>query len=531
MKTYDMGTLFEDLAEAGSSTLTYLTRPFDISPGDGTTYDIAQLASLVVEAAGWLAAAGVGPGDRVAVVKDNHWDIDLLACAAVRIGALPALIPNALPAEALQVILGRLNPSVVVTTLATLDAAATSGTPLDTLAERTLCIDGDAPGAMSLDAVRGHAPPPPHRRHHDEPLVVAPTSGTTGIPKLVVHSTNTIIRRLAGFEAHRWPVLGVKPADTVASASAFTHGRTFCWTAATYTMAPRAVVVVADHDPAGAEPLLRAHPPTILEGLPSTYVRWQPLASQSDNPFVEVRLYVSTYDAVHPTTVRAYLAASRRPHPVWVQGWGQTELGPLTFRFFTRKAVAKQGDRHPTTRNQGWPVPTRTRLRVVDPRTLAAVPRGEPGLIMAKTRARCLGYVGEQQRWDEKADGGWFNTGDIGALTRLGNVVFLDREVDHIPGWSCVELEDVIDDRIPQVIECVVLGSPGRPPLPVVVTEDGSLDPALWEAAVVDLPELDEPLVLTSEALPRTPTGKVRRLELRQRLADLCTTHGTGRWT
>ncbi len=529
MKTHDMGTFFEDRAEAGCRTVTHLSRPFDIAPGAGTTYDVGQLASLVRDAAGWMAAAGAGPGDRVAVAKDNHWDIDLLACAAIRLGALPALLPRHLPAETLAVLLDRLKPTLLVTTAGTLDAAARSHVDLATLAERTLSIDGGR--ALTLDRVRGHAPPPPQRRRDDEPLVVTPTSGTTGVPKLVVHSTTTIIRRLASFEAHRWPVMGFKADDTVATASAFTHGRTFCWTAATYTLAPRHVVVVADHDPASAEALLRAHPPTVLEGLPSTYVRWQPMAARPDNPFSQVRLYVGTYDAVHPTTVRTYLAASRRRLPVWVQGWGQTELGPLTFRVFTRRAVARRAARHPTTRNQGWAVPAKTRLRVVDPDTFAAVKPGQAGLIMARTGARCLGYVGEQQRWEHKAKGAWFNTGDIGVRTRLGNIVFVDREVDQIPGMSCVELEDVIDDRLPQVLECVVLGAPGRLPLPVVATPDGTLEPTAWQAAVADLPELDEPLVLTWDELPRTVTGKVRRLELRQRLADLRATYGTGRWT
>lgn len=530
MKTHDMGTFFEDRAEAGCRTVTHLSRPFDVAPGEGTTYSVEQLASLVRDAAGWMAAAGAGPGDRVAVVKDNHWDIDLLACAAIRIGALPALLPSHLPAETLQIMLARLKPSLLITTASTLDAAARSHVDLATFAERTLSIDGAAGRALTLDSVRGHAPPLPRRRRDDDPLLVVPTSGTTGVPKLVVHSTTTIIRRLASFEAHRWPVMGFKPDDTVATASAFTHGRTFCWTAATYTLAPRHVVVVADHDPAGAA-ALRAHPPTVLEGLPSTYVRWQPMAARPDNPFTQVRLYVGTYDAVHPTTVRTYLTASRRRFPVWVQGWGQTELGPLTFRFFTRRTVAKRGARHPTTRNQGWAVPVKTRLRVVDPDTFAAVRPGHAGLIMAKTGARCLGYVGEQQRWEHKAKGTWFNTGDIGVRTQLGNIVFVDREVDQIPGMSCVELEDVIDDRLPQVLECVVLGAPGRRPLPVVVTPDGTLDPTVWQAAVADLPVLDEPLVLTWDELPRTVTGKARRLELRQRLADLSATYGTGRWT
>jgi acyl-coenzyme A synthetase/AMP-(fatty) acid ligase len=255
------------------------------------------------------------------------------------------------------------------------------------------------------------------------------------------------------------------------------------------------------------------------------------MAAKPDSPFSGVRLYISTYDAIHPPAVRAFLAASTRPRAAFMHGWGQSETGPLTLRFFTRRALAARGHRHPTTRSQGLPTPGKTRLRVVDPKTFRAVPRGQPGVILARTKARCLGYLGEQERWDEKVDGPWFNTGDIGIVTWSGNVVFLDREVDEIPGMSCVEIEDVIDDRLPEVLECVVLGTPGRPPLPIVITADGRLDPAAWRDAVRDLPPLDEPMVVTWDQIPRTGTGKVRRLELREQLAGVGITHGTGRWT
>ncbi|MGH3874253.1 MAG: class I adenylate-forming enzyme family protein [Pseudonocardiaceae bacterium] len=530
MRTINPSTLFEDAAERGA-TLVHLDRPFDIAPDGGVTYGVEQVAELVNDAAGWLTAAGARPGDRVAIVKGNNWDTDVLAYAAVRIGAVPAKIRNNLAPEVIQVLLQRLDATVLVTTAATLETAGSAGVDLTVSATTTLSIDGPAPGAMSLDSVRGHRPPPPHRRSDDEPLVVCATSGTTGIPKLALHSTTTIIRQLAQFEARRWPVIGGRPDDTVANASAFSHGRTFCWTAAVLTMAPRHVVIVAADDPAHAEPILRAHPPTILEGLPTTFIRWQPMAAKPDNPFSDVRLYISTYDAIHPPAVRTFLAASRRPRAMFMHGWGQSETGPLTFRLFTRRALITRGDRHPTTRNQGLPTPGKVRLRVVDRKTFRTLPPGQPGVIMARTKARCLGYLGEQQRWDEKVDGPWFNTGDIGIRTRTGSVVFLDREVDEIPGMSCVELEDVIDDRLGEVLECVVLGTPGRPPLPIVVTSDGHLDEAAWQAAVRDLPPLAEPVIVTWDAVPRTGTGKVRRLALREQLAGVGATYGTGRWT
>ncbi|HKR52247.1 MAG TPA: long-chain acyl-CoA synthetase, partial [Pseudonocardiaceae bacterium] len=86
MRPINPSTLFEDAAEHGT-TLVHLDRPLDIAPDGGVTYGVGQLATLVRDTAGWLAAAGAHPGDRIAIVKDNNWDSDLLAYAAVRIGA------------------------------------------------------------------------------------------------------------------------------------------------------------------------------------------------------------------------------------------------------------------------------------------------------------------------------------------------------------------------------------------------------------------------------------------------------------
>jgi acyl-coenzyme A synthetase/AMP-(fatty) acid ligase len=319
--------------------------------------------------------------------------------------------------------------------------------------------------------------------------------------------------------------VGTRRDDVVANASSYAHGRTFCWTGSVFCLAPRKIVLLSD--PASAREVLGAHPPTTIEALPAAYVRWRTLARGADNPFRAVRLFVSTYDAVHPPVVRTMLSASRRRRPLWMQGWGQTETGPLTFRFLTRGAVGRATH----ARHLGRPLPGRAKLAVVDPGTFRPVPRGRPGLVLARTQALCAGYVGEQDRWHDKNTGGWWNTGDLGVRTRTGAVLLLDREVDTVPGLSCLQTEDVLESRLPEVVECVVLGAPGRPPVPVVVTADGHLDPRRWESAVTGLPPLAPPRVVTWDDLPRTGTGKVRRLELRTRLVGHPGTHGTGRWT
>lgn len=531
MKPTDVGLLFDQCAEIGTRTTVHLDRPFDIAPDGGVHYDVPRLAGLVAEAAGWLTAAGARPGDRVAIVKDNHWDCVLLACAAVRIGALPALVAATLPAATLQTMLKRLDPAVLVTCARVLRAGQDAGAVLPGAARRTVSLDEPVAGAVAVRDLRGHDAPPAHRRGVDDPLVVTHTSGTTGVPKLVVHSTETIVNRLARFEAVRWPLLATRRDDTVVNAASFVHGRTFCWTASVLCLAPREIGVVTDFAPHRAAPFLHAHPPTLLEAVPAVFVRWQPLTSSAGNPFRDVRLFMSTYDAVHPPAVRTFLDASARRFPLWLQGWGQTETGPLTFRFLTRRSVARAGERHPTTRDLGRPVPGRTGLRVVDPDTLVPVPRGETGLLLARTSARCPGYVGEQDRWAAKDRDGWWNTGDVGSIDRTGRVRLLDREVDVVPGLSCVEVEDVLEDRLPDVVECVVLGSVGRPPLPVLVTASGTLDDTRWRAAVTDLPPLADPVLMAWDDVPRTATGKVRRLALHDRLLGGTDIHGTGRWT
>jgi acyl-coenzyme A synthetase/AMP-(fatty) acid ligase len=525
-----MGVLLDECAARGTRTHIHLDRPFDIAPDLGTHHTVASLALLVRDWAGRLAAAGAGRGDRVAIVKDNHWDYDLLACAAVRIGAVPAQLSGHLPGETLEALLHRLDPALLVTTAGLLARTRGEGADLPGLATATLTVDAPAPGVLGPDDVRGHDAPPPRRRHDDQPLVINHTSGTTGVPKLVVHSTRTIIRKLARFETFRYPVVGLRRSDTLANASAYAHGRTFCWTASALCLAPRKIVILTGHDPDRADPVLRAHPPTVIEALPAAFVRLQPLTERLDTPFRQVRTYVSTYDAVHPPTVRAYLAASRQPRPVWMQGWGQTETGPLTFRFLTRRAV-RAGLPRPTTRNLGRPVPVKTRLRVVDPGTFAPLPRGRAGLVLARTAACALDYVGERDRYTAKWSGTWWNTGDIGVLGRGGSVRLLDREVDHGAGLSCLETEDLLEDRLPEAVECVVLARRSGPPLPVVVTHDGTLAADGWKRAVEGLPPLAEPAVLSWDAVPRTGTGKVRRTELARMLTGHAGTCGSGRWT
>jgi acyl-coenzyme A synthetase/AMP-(fatty) acid ligase len=526
----NIGLLCERAATRFGDQPIVLDRPLDLWPEAGATLSYARIAELVEEASGWLVAAGVRPGERVAIWKRNHFDLQVAACAAARAGAVPALLAAALPAEVVAVLLRRLEQPTLLCDRARLASWPAGLPPVGELARRVLAVEGGAGGEVPLDDLRGAPAPPPNPRDDDQPMVVTHTSGTTGLPKLVAHSAATI-GALGAIESRPLPVLRLRRDDRVGLALSYAHGRVVTGLAALCAVGP-SVQVLSDWEPEVARAVFGAARPTVLETHPNVYMYWEPLAAEPAGYFRDVRVFMNTFDAIHPRTVRTFLGASRERLAVWGQGWGQSEAGPVCGRIYTRRSVRDRGPRHPVTRSVGRPLPLLAKLRVIDQASGEPLPAGRVGLLEVATPGACLGYVGEPERFQTKRRDGWWNMGDLGMRTRVGTVLLLDREVDQIPGMSGIELEDVLLDRFPTASEIVVLGVPDGAPVPVVSTHgDVPLDRAAWGAAVTGLPLLADPVHLPWAEIPRTSTWKVRRPELKRRLFGEATTLGTGRWT
>jgi acyl-coenzyme A synthetase/AMP-(fatty) acid ligase len=269
-----------------------------------------------------------------------------------------------------------------------------------------------------------------------------------------------------------------------------------------------------------------------VETLPNIYLYWEQFARDPARPFRDVRLYVNSFDAIHTRTIRTFLDATDHKRPIWVQSWSQSEAGAMVVRPYRRRSVRKRGHRPPPTQVLGWPIPGLCKARAVDPHTGKRVPASQVGLIEIKQPGRCLAYIGEQERHDLKTNDFWWNTGDLGVISRLGAVRLVDREIDRIPGASAIELEDVLLDRLPRTSEVVILPVSGRLPVPVLSTvDDVPLNRAEWATATADLPRLADPIQIAWEEFPRTATWKIRRVQLRRQLLKDAAAIGTGRWT
>ncbi|WP_328912068.1 MULTISPECIES: class I adenylate-forming enzyme family protein [unclassified Streptomyces] len=502
-KGFYIGLMFDRAARRHAAAPVVLDTPLQLSPQDGTTVTVGRLAELVRELAGRLVTAGVRPGDRVAVYKTNNFDIALLAAAVQRAGAVPALFSPMLTGETVSGLLERLDSPWLLT-----DADKFTATGLDASAARgVLLVAGEElPGTQSLSrhraaSLRGTSVPGPH-----EPGLISHTSGTTGLPKLVVQTPNALYHRL-------WlqKVVGswVWRHETVALAVTFVHARFYSALDLGISYG-NPLLIAVDTGPENIGPFFARHRPGAVETQPNTFIDWEVLADADGRPLSSVRCYSATFDAMHPRTIQTLLGASVRRGPKFIQLYGQTETGPVAGRFYTARGLARMDGRC-----VGRPLPGVIRMRITDDEG-RRVKAGTVGHIEVNSRTRAITYLKEDARFAEQQNGSWWRMGDLGYLDRLGRLHLLDREIDSVGTVdSNLEIEDTLMERLPELREVVVLGGLGPVPVPVVCTRgDEPLDDERWRLALSGLPVLAEVVQLPFDRVPRTSTWKVRRPEL-----------------
>ncbi|SES33726.1 class I adenylate-forming enzyme family protein [Actinokineospora terrae] len=505
-----LGLIFETAARRRPDLEITLDRPLAWAPDTGTRFTAAGLADMVDDIAARLWAAGVRPTERVAIYKTNNFDIALFACAAARIGAVPALLSPALDGETAFVLLHRLDQPWLITDGDTLDGAL-DDVPVAGATRGVLLTAGESRiGTGHLADLAGAPRRPAVVLHPGEPSLISHSSGTTGIPKLAVHCPEAGYHRLIPQQLAAWPIRGREKA---ALCMTFVHSR-FYQGLAMWLSLGNPLVIAVDPDPRSVGPLLIQTRPGYVETHPNNYVDWEVLADAEGAPLSSVRYFGATFDAMHPRTIERMLGASRRPRPLFLQAYGQSEIGPVAGRWYTRRTAGDADGRC-----VGMPLPGFISLRVVDDQG-RRVRRGTVGHLQVRSRTRILTYLGEHERYTSQLDDGWWRLGDMGYLDRKGLLHLLDREADRIATMeSNLEVEDVLMSRLEELREIVIVAGPTGEPVPIVSTrDDAPLDLERWARAVRDLPEMAQPRQIDFEELPRTSTWKIQRHQLAKRL-------------
>ncbi|MEU9439190.1 class I adenylate-forming enzyme family protein [Streptomyces sp. NPDC048252] len=506
-----IGLLPEMAAAVNPSTPIVLDHDLGVLPEAGRRLTVAQYAEHVDDLAARLWAAGVRPDEHVVIYKTANADHWMLAAAVSRIGGVVVNLSPALDATTVGVLLERVGRPTLLTDGTKLDVLA--GVPLADLTERVITSADDRHGSISLGELAGAERVKPVVRPIDEAAVITHTSGTTGIPKLVVHTPRTQGIRLVP----QWRLLSLlRKQETVAIHVPFVHSRMVA-AMSLALLKEYPVLLMREMDPAVVAEHLLEHRPALIEALPNSLMEWEGLADDPRAPFGSVKVFSSTFDAIHPGTMSKLLKASDRRGALFFQIYGQSEVGPAVGRAYLRHSAHRANGRC-----VGWQMPlgaAKVRVVSVDGRRPT---EQSPGRIEVSWPGLAKTYHGEQERYDANRKGEWWGTGDVGYFTRLGCLHMLDREVDMIPGVkSSLEIEDVVLGKLHELSELVVVQGPNSEAVPVICTHgDAPLDPDRWRAAVTGFPQLADPVQIPEAELPRTATLKVQRLALADRLKN-----------
>ncbi|GAA2788026.1 AMP-binding protein [Kitasatospora aburaviensis] len=493
------------------------------------TLDYAELARLTDRFAGALLELGVRPGDFVAAQLPNRWEIVPLMFACMRVGAVICPIAPVCREDELRHRLALTEATVCVT------VPEWDGYPL---ASTVLALKDELPlehvvvlgGHAFDDAIdfHDHFVAVPHEKTYegrldgrelapDDPFVVLFTSGTTGESKGVLHSQNTVHSGVRGYVDTF--MLGDDLVATVTSP--LVHYSGFGQGILAGVMLGGTIAFQDATDNPGLLDLVERYRATLLYGPPPTLT--QVAAAQRTDPHDVSSLrhvVIGAAPVLQGLVDELRETLGARTYSLW----GMSEFGPVTI---TRLDYNQDWAAH----SHGGPIDS-MEIRIDncnDPTQRASV-----GRLRARGASQALGYYKRQDVFAAELTGdGWFDTGDVAREDGRGGIRVLGRAKDAIMRDGIVlpmaELEAVIAGH-PKVTEAAIVGPTGHidDTILAVVVARGDTPPTLEEIrthlrdAGQDARFLPERLEVTP-ALPKTLTGKVRKVELRKLYATAAT--------
>ncbi|MFN3721480.1 MAG: malonate--CoA ligase [Paracoccaceae bacterium] len=470
---------------------------------DGRNLTAADFAALVGRLAGALIAAGVTPGDRVAVQVAKSPEALALYGASVAVGAVFLPLNTAYTVAELDYFLGNARPRLLVC-----DPAQTASlTPLCVAHDaQVLDLSGRGTGRLMDLSGQHEAMFSPVDRVGSDLAAMLYTSGTTGRSKGAMLSHDNLLsnaRVLADLWhfterdvlLHALPIFHTHGLFVASNVSLLTGGQ---------------MVFLPGFD---VEQVLAALPDTtVMMGVPTFYTRLLEDARLSRNLVDHMRLFIS---GSAPLLSETHIAFEARTGKRILERYGMTETNMNT-------SNPHDGDRRAGT--VGLPLPGVEVRIMADGREVAP---GEVGVIEVRGPNVFQGYwqMPDKTAEDLRPDG-WFITGDLASRDDDGYVTIVGRAKDLIitGGYNVYpkEVEEVLD-ALPGIMESAVIGLPhpdfGEAVFAVLVCPRGTEpDIAGIRAAVADkLAKFKHPKAFAIvDALPRNTMGKVQKAELRK---------------
>jgi fatty-acyl-CoA synthase len=478
-----------------------------------TAWTYAEFDDVCNRLAAGLAAIGIGPGDRVAIMARNSHAFAALRFALARIGGVLVPINFMLSAAEAQFILKHSGAKAlcVDSEFAEIGRAAAREAGVERLvwlpSEETTA---PAKGMTTYDALLEHGSNPPARELDGS----RPASGTESRPKGAVLTHEALIAEyvtcLVDAEiAEGDVVLHALPLYHCAQLDVFFGPCVYVGATNVITGRPTADNLLR---------LMAAHrinsffaPPTVWISLLRS-----PLFEGTDLSALAKGYYGAS---IMPVEVLKELQRRLPRVRLW-NLYGQTEIAPVA-------TVLKPEDQLRKAGSAGRPA-LNVETRVVDDNMNDVTP-GTVGEIVHRSPQLLLGYYHDDERTRDAFEGGWFHSGDLATVDEDGYITIVDRKKDMIKSGgenvASREVEEVIYG-LEGVSEVAVIGLPHAKWIEavtaVIVAKPGHRldEPSVLAHCKAKLSQFKQPKrVIFAEALPKNPSGKLLKRELRTRYA------------
>ncbi|NQX29717.1 long-chain fatty acid--CoA ligase [Microbacteriaceae bacterium VKM Ac-2854] len=473
--------------------------------------DYATLWQQTRGYAGALREAGVGPGDRVAVLIPNVPDFPRCYFAVLSLGAIVVPVHALLKHDEIAYVLQDSGAKLLLCS-APLLAEGAQGADLAGVEVFSLMVpDGTESPFSRLEDRAADAQPIDTYRPCDplDTATILYTSGTTGRPKgaegshlAIVEQSNILLMN----------TFDMRPGDVVLGALPLFH--TFGQVCAMNTAfrVGATVVLVPRFDGAAALEAMIRNDCTIFEGVPTMYVAL--LAAAAEREERPPLRYAVSGGAALPLAV---LERFEQLYGVPIyEGYGLTETSPVaTFNHVGRTP------RPGTVGTPIWGVEVEiARPELVD--QIELLPRGTLGEVVIRGHNLMKGYLGRPDATAEAMVDGWFRTGDLGTKDAEDYIRIVDRTKDMIirNGYNVYprEVEEVLIGH-PAVANAAVFGVPddahGQEIIAAVVLGGSASAEELIAYANEHLAAYKYPRRIEFvTGLPLGPSGKVLKREL-----------------
>ncbi|MFB7498305.1 AMP-binding protein [Streptomyces sp. NPDC056161] len=496
----------------------------DVASGRRWTY--TEFAADVDTLARALLASGVAKADRVGIWAVNCAEWVLVQYATARIGAIMVNINPAYRSHEVGFVLRQAGVSLLFASVRhrSSDYRAMIGEVRGDCPELRETVYIDDPSwaeftARAGDGQRAELAARESELSCDDPINIQYTSGTTGFPKGATLSHHNILNN--GYFVGE--LIDYSEQDRICIPVPFYHcfGMVMGNLAATSHGACM-VVPAPSFDPAATLEAVQGERCTSLYGVPTMFIAELNLPGFAAYDLSTLRTGIM---AGSPCPVEVMKRVVAEMHMAQVAiCYGMTETSPVSLQTRT------DDDLEHRTGTVGRVLP-HLEVKVVDPATGVTRPRGVAGELCTRGYSVMLGYWNEPELTAEAVDADrWMHTGDLATMREDGYVEIVGRIKDMIiRGGENVyprEVEEFLYTH-PEIRDVQVVGVPheryGEEVLACVVPHDPADPPTLAELRAFCADRIAHYKIPSRleivDSFPMTVSGKVRKVELRERYA------------